>query len=419
MIAKHLIRASLLATALSVGGAIILSAPVPAHAEGAKKTASEKVGKPLKEAQELYKQKKFKEALAKVNEADAAKSDKTPYELFAVEQLRSGIYVALGDYGNAAKSMEAAIATNQFPEGETIKRVHDVARLYASAGNQAKFQAAADRYYKEGGTEGDLKELMVQSYFAQKDYANGDKMARALLQAQGNHPSQTLLQAVANAEFNLGNKPAFTEAMERLLAFYPSKENWDSVLKAVQKIPGFNDNRYALDIQRLRLRNGLFTDDKAYLEMAQVAMSEGLGVEAKAVLDQGTKAGVLGVGAGADRQKRLAAMAAQQVADDQRQLADNEKEAHAQPDGKQLVKVGIQYIALGNYAKAIELIQAGAQKGQLKYPEEAKLRLVQAYLGAGQKPKATDALRSIKATDGTADVARLYLIAGGVNPFAS
>lgn len=419
MIAKHLLRASLLATALTVGGAVVLSSPVPAHAEAAKKTVSEKVGKPLKEGQELFKQKKYKEALAKADEASAAKSDKSAYETFAIEQLRSGAYRGLGDYANSAKSLEAALATGQVPDAEAVHLQHDVARLYASApGQQAKFEAATDKYYKMGGTEGDLHELMVQAYFTAKDYANGAKLAQTLLQAQGSHPSQTLLQAVANAQFNLGNKPAFTEAMERLLAYYPSKENWDGALKAVQKIPGFNSNRYDIDVQRLRMKAGLFTAENDYMQIAQVAMSEGLGVEAKAVLEQGNKAGILGKGPGVDRQKRLADLATQQVQDDQRKLPDDEKEAAAQPDGKALVKVGIQYLAAANYPKAIELFQAAQKKAQLKYPDEVKLRLVQAYLASNQKPKALDVLKSLKSTDGTTDLVRLYLISAGVNPFA-
>src|SRR2546422_8561846 len=53
------------------------------------------VGKPLLEANELMKAKKFQEALAKLQEADAV-PNKTPYEVATLEQLRGVAAFSLG-----------------------------------------------------------------------------------------------------------------------------------------------------------------------------------------------------------------------------------------------------------------------------------------------------------------------------------
>ncbi|EGY02114.1 hypothetical protein AZA_48467 [Nitrospirillum viridazoti Y2] len=415
MIATHFLRAALLASALTMGGAVVISAPTPAHAADAAKKFSPEVGKPLQAAQEALKAKKYKEALDKLEEADKA-SKKSAYETYTIETLRASAYSGAGDMANFAKSLEATLATGQVPDADKVNRDKLIAEAYFSVKNYAKFSAASDRYYKDGGTDNRLKELAIQIYLDQKDYANASKAARAMIQAQGGKPSKTLLQTVASAEYNMDHKAAFLDAMERILVNYPDQESWESVIRGVQKLPGFNSNRLQIDVLRLQIGAGLVKDPGPYLEFAQLAMSDGLGTEAKAVMDKGFKAGILGKAQG-DREKRLADMAGKQVDDDQRKLPDDEKEAAAQPDGKQLVKVGTQYLALGNAAKAIEVIQAGIKKDQLKYPEEAKLRLVQAYLAAGQKPKALDAMKSIKGTDGTADIARLYLIQAGISPF--
>ncbi|MEA1677092.1 hypothetical protein [Nitrospirillum sp. BR 11163] len=415
MIAKHFLRAALLASALTMGGAVVISATTPAQAADAKKFSPE-VGKPLQEAQNALKAGKFKEALDKIDEAEKNSKTKSAFETCTFETLRASAYSGQKDMGNFAKSLEATLTSCQLADADKVNRDKLIAEAYFSVKNYAKFSAASDRYYKDGGTENRLKELAIQIYLDQKDYANASKAARAMIQAQGGKPSKTLLQTVASAEYSMDHKPAFVEAMERLLINYPDQESWESVIRGVQKLPGFNSNRLQIDVLRLQIGAGLVKDPGPYLEFAQLAMSDGLGAEAKATMDKGFKAGILGKAQG-DREKRLADMAGKQVDDDQRKLPDDEKEAAAQPDGKQLVKVGTQYLALGNAAKAIEVIQAGIKKDQLKYPEEAKLRLVQAYLAAGQKQKAVDTMKSIKGTDGTADIARLYLIQAGVTQF--
>jgi tetratricopeptide (TPR) repeat protein len=140
--------------------------------------------------------------------------------------------------------------------------------------------------------------------------------------------------------------------------------------------------------------------------MAQLALQESQAAEAKAVLDEGFARGLLGKGAEADRQKRLLALAAQRAADAPKVLAEAEAEAK---DGNALVRTGMGYSGLGQHDKAITLIQKGIARGDLRNPEDAKLHLGIAYLRAGNKAKAAEAFRSVKGTDGTADLARLWL----------
>lgn len=78
-------------------------------------------------------------------------------------------------------------------------------------------------------------------------------------------------------------------------------------------------------------------------------------------------------------------------------------------DGNDLVKVGTVYASMGQLDKAVELIEKGIAKGDLKRPDDAKLRLA---LALAQSPKTrakgVQMLRSVGGTDGTADVAKLY-----------
>ena len=69
------------------------------------------------------------------------------------------------------------------------------------------------------------------------------------------------------------------------------------------------------------------------------------------------------------------------------------------------------FVSLGEADKGIALIQQGITKGHLKRPEDAKLRLGMAQLqSAKARAAAVQTLRSVKGTDGAAEIARLWTI---------
>jgi len=143
---------------------------------------------------------------------------------------------------------------------------------------------------------------------------------------------------------------------------------------------------------------------------AQLALRIAAPGEAKRVIDKGFAAGVLGNGPGADEQRKLRDTAAKQVADDEKILAQNAKDAAAAKDGNPLVNVGYAMVSAGQFDKGIALMEQGIQKGGINRLDDAKLHLAIAYLAAGQKAKAIAAFKSVQSGDATADLARLWVI---------
>src|SRR5262249_25269854 len=90
--------------------------------------------------------------------------------------------------------------------------------------------------------------------------------------------------------------------------------------------------------------------------------------------------------------------------------AQNSKDAAAQKDGTGLVNTGWALVTAGQYDKGLAMMEQGLQRGGLKRPDDAKLHLAIAYLLAGQKAKAIEAFKTVQGNDGTADLARLWLI---------
>jgi hypothetical protein len=164
----------------------------------------------------------------------------------------------------------------------------------------------------------------------------------------------------------------------------------------------------------LKIATGTMATPADYVDAAQRALLAGLPGDAKSFLDKGYAAGVLGKGADAARQQRLAAMAEQQVSEDLKGLSAKAKEVEAARSGLPAVRLGEAYASYGRYPEAIAALEQGLKKGGLDHPEEAKLDLGIAYLAAGDKAKAAAVLRSVAGEDGAGDLAQLWLIAGGV-----
>ncbi len=147
--------------------------------------------------------------------------------------------------------------------------------------------------------------------------------------------------------------------------------------------------------------------------MAQLALQAGVPAEAKKIVERGFASGALGTGAEAERHQRLRALALKQDADSSATIATRAADAAAAKDGNALVQAGWVYVSMGEADKGIALIEQGIAKGGLKRPDDARLRLGMAQLQSGQaKAKAAATLRSVQGSDGSADIARLWLLLG-------
>ena len=72
------------------------------------------------------------------------------------------------------------------------------------------------------------------------------------------------------------------------------------------------------------------------------------------------------------------------------------------------------YVSMGEVDKGLALIEQGIAKGGLKRPEDAKLRLGLAQQqSAKARSRAAQTLKSVQGNDGSADIARLWILLGG------
>ena len=365
------------------------------------------VGKPLQAAQALIKQRKGREALAEVAKAEAV-PNRTAQENHVIAQMKGSAALAAGDNDAVIRAYEPLLEGGR-TAGST-QMAQAVAVAYYQKKEYAKAAQWTNRYFKEGGSDPQMRTVLLQSYYLGNDCNSVSKMLGSSVESDSSKkPSEEELQILANCYLRQKDTGGYVAAIEKLVVYYPKKEYWTDLLSRVQKKPGFSD-RLGVNVYRLRFATGNAGTANDYMEMAQLAVQAGVPSEAKVVLDKGYAAGVLGKGDQAERQKRLKDLVEKAVAESQKTREQDEKDALAAKDGNDLVKVGLNYVYEGKAEKGLSLVEQGIKKGGLKRPDDAKLRLGEAQLYAGQRQRGVQTLREVRGSDGTADIARLWVL---------
>ena len=387
-----------------LAAALALAFVLGAHAQD---SVRPDVGKPLQAAQEMIRAGKYKQALDKVREAENV-GGRTANENYLIERMRLAAASGAGDVETAARSFEAVSGRVSGPD--KLKMIESLAGAYDRARDYSKAMQWGQRYFREGGTSGAIRTLLIQSQYLAGDFAGAAKELRTEIeQAEraGSAPGEDRLKLLVNATLKLNDTNGYVWALERLVTYYPKKEYWVDLLARLQRKPNFSD-RLALDTYRLSLATGSMNAANDYMEMTQLALQAGFPSEAKQIVDKGFAAGVLGTGKEAERHKRLQDLVAKKVEEDKKEQADKLAEAEAAKDGTALVNSGMNLVFNGDKAKGLALMQKGIAKGNLKRPDDAKLHLAIAQLIAGDNSRAVASLREVKGNDGTADLARLW-----------
>ncbi|MBJ9968089.1 tetratricopeptide repeat protein [Burkholderia seminalis] len=356
------------------------------------------VAKPLAAAQELYRAHKYRDALGKIALA-AAVPNRTPYETYMVEEMRGAAAMAAGDTGTAAQAYESVLNSGRLSGDDEQRTTAALAGIYFQQKNYPLAIRTAQRYLKAGGTDPEMRTLLTQSYYLSNDCAPVVSQLKASTDAQANGghvPDEGQLQMLATCAQKVKDGNAYRGALGLLVAYHPSPAYWDEMIAAIRGTPGYLSS-LDLDIYRLRRATGSLTTADAYMEMTQLALVAGSPAEGKQVIDQGFATGVLGKDAQADREKRLQALAAKR----------------AQPGGDAAtpatpIDAGMNLVFAGRPQQGLPMMEQAIAKGGLEHPDAARLRLGEAYYVAGQKARAVQVLRTVKGTDGSGDLARLW-----------
>jgi tetratricopeptide (TPR) repeat protein len=380
----------------------------------AAETVRAEIGGPLQAAQALMKSNKHKEALAKLRDLDSV-GGKTPNEVYLIERTRAAAATSAGDNDTAAKSFEAILASGKLPAGQSLQYIEGLVGIYMRAKDHPKAINAINRYLKEKD-DPKMRAYLIQTYYSMGNYAQATKDLQAELkndEKAGRTPSEEQLLLLSNLNTRSGDKGAFVATIEKLAAYYPKKRYWEDLMNRVSGKPGFSE-RLAVDVYRLKLVNGLLVKPSDYLEMGQLVLQAGAPAEAIKVIEKGYKAGLLGTGSDAPRHQRLKDLADKTLAEMTKSAATNEATLIKDKDNDGLANLGYALAVSGQAEKGLAMmeqaIKDGAKVGGLKREHSARLHLGLAYLQAGKKAQALSTLKAVGGTEGTAELARYWIM---------
>jgi hypothetical protein len=372
----------------------------------AAETLRPEIGKPLQEAQQLMKQGKNKEALAKLRGLDSV-GGKSANETYLIERTRAGAASSAGDYDQAAKAFEYLIGSGKLSAAEKAQFSEGLIGIYMRAGDLGKANAAIERQLKERD-DPKLRAYLMQNYYKQGNVA---ALESALRDAEKRgRLTEDELGMLANVQLKKNDKAGYVNTIEKLAASYPKAQYWTDLLNRVQGKPGFS-SRLTVDIYRLKLANNLMKKPSEFMEMAQLVLQASAPAEAVKVIDRGYKAGALGTGADAARHQRLKDLAEKTLADQNKNAAATEAQLTKDNDNDGLADLGYALVQSGQADKGLKLMETASKASNLKYPDMVKLHLGEAYAVAGKKQQAINTLKSVGGKDGSADVARYFIMA--------
>ena len=403
-------RLAHLGLAMAALGFTAVSPVIGLSTAHAAETVRAEIGGPLQAAQKMMSQGNARGAMNELRKLDNVK--KSDNESYLVERVRAAAASSAGDYDTAARAFEYLINSGKLSGAERAKFSEGLVGIYMRAREFGKANGAIQKELAKGD-DPKLRGYLIQNYVSmgnmteamrllQNDLRNAEKAGRS--------PQEDQLKMLANLQNMKGDKDGYVNTIEKLAQYYPQPSYWADLLNRVKAKSGFS-SRLNTDVLRLQLANNLLKKPNDFMELAQLVLRDGAPGEAVKVIDKGYKEGVLGIGPDAARHQRLKDLAAKNLADATKNLATEEAALTKAGDNTGLLNLGYGLVQSGQADKGLKMMEAAIKAGGLKQPEDAKLRLGEAYAAAGKKSQAISTLKTVGGKDGTAELARYWIMA--------
>lgn len=389
----------------------LLTLTVCLPGQATQETLRAEVLRPLQMAQELNRQNKNSEALARFAEVDSLPA-LNPLEVFTIERLRAVVLMATGDSAAAARSLDKALQSGHGAVPDRLALMEHLVLIQYRAKAYAEAAVWAGRYFALGGQREQLRQLQGQSLYLSGQYLPASEVLRLRLDAElaaRRVPEEVELRLLASAYQQIKDESGYVKMLETLVRFYPGPEAWADLLFRVMQRPDF-PLFLEIDVRRLMQQVAATSSVADILEHAQLALSAGYPAEARRVLEAAKSADKTGTPQDEAKRNALLAQATRLQLEDDRQLSQLDAQLAKARDGNPFVNMGLN-LALGDQAeRGATLIAQGINKGGLRQPDAARLRLIYAYHLAGQKDNARAACQALTGSSAEAALARLWLL---------
>lgn len=396
----------------TTAGSTMAQAAAPAASAASAPTLRPEVAKPLAAAQEAIKAAKYADALARIAEAEAL-PNMAPYENYLIQRFKAAALVGAGDTGAALIAFEKVIASPMLPKADRPAIVEATIKVAIQLKQYEKSAAMMKAYLADGGASAEIQRLYPQVLSLIGDHAGVVAQLQPLVAADtaaGRVTPEATLRWLAGSQNEIKDNAGYMLTLQRLAATTGKPDYWNELTTHLLRRSGFAEERLMLDVYRLRQAVGIAPSAAELGDMAYRANQAGLPAEAQQLLDGGFDSGLLGKDANAAADRKLREAATKAATQDRNTVADSEAGAARAKDGNAAYGLGVALSGAGNHERALALISQGLAKGGLRRPDDAQLHLGVAQWRAGKIDEAKASMAAVKGSDGTADLARLWLL---------
>lgn len=338
-------------------------------------------------------------------------------EKYYAAYLRSRAQIGQNDLAGLTKTLPILIASPRTPANELpiYKR-----QYYTILGNQAlndkKYPEAIDALTKAreaGNTDFDISISLANAYAQtgkpNESVAEVDRAIQAV-KATGQKPPVAWYRFAIPRVYATGNRAATADWLKKMIAEYPTKENWRWGVLVMRGSADATGGRLTsaqrIDLYRLLRTTKVLADQNDYIDYAESVNAAGLPWEAVAVIDEGRASGK--IPAGNPDIARIYA-SAQAKAKSEGSLTPLIKQSQASANGKMASQTADAYLASGDYTKAVELYDLALQKGGVS-ADEVNLHRAIALYNLGRKDDARTGFGQVKGAPAV-DLAALWTVA--------
>ena len=388
------------------------AAAAPAASAASAPMLRPEVAKPLVAAQEAIKAGKYADALALISEAEAMPA-LTPYERYILLRLKAPAVFGGGDQAAALNAFEQVVNSPLLPAAEKPAIAETTIKLALQLKQYERASAMMKVYLAEGGPSAEVRRLYPQVLSVAGEHAEVIKQLLPSLaadEAAGRVTPEDTLRLLASSQREVKDEAGYLASLDKLATSTGKSDYWAELISRPMRGGGFAAERLMLDVYRLRQAVGIAPSAGELGDMAYRANQAGLPAEAQQLLDAGFSSGLLGKDANAAADRKLREAATKAATQDRNTVADSEAGAARAKDGNAAYGLGMALSGAGNHERALALIQQGLAKGGLRRPDDAQLHLGVAQWRAGKIDEAKASLAAVKGSDGTADLARLWLL---------
>jgi len=395
-----------------MGATVALSLGGVAHAaeKGKGPSISSCLLKPLKAAQDAQKAQNWALDIQKVQEAQAQKCTKTPYDEFLMNSWLAVGYVQTKDFAHAAPALQAAAESQYATPAQRKQFMSAVVGIYAQTHQNQKAIEAGQSAIKLGVADSSVYVTIAVSQDNLGQHKEAARTIQQLIDKEGSKPQEKYLQFQWDAYTKANDQADASKVIDKLVTYYPKPDYWLNALQPLLKM-NINDAHLQLDVYRLMFDVGVLKANQ-YGEMAELAFDAGYPGLTVDVLTKAFNEHAFTDNSQVMRYQHLLMGAKAKATEDQASLGSQQTKAESAATGDPLVAVGAAYLSYGQADKAVTALMQGISKGGLKYPEEAQLLLGIAQLRAHNNSGAHRTFDKVAQADkeGYAQLGKLWVL---------